>query len=76
MLNWIVWNRTSFIKMDLALNNPQRLICHETQTTEPNQSKPGVWELKKSTCDETASPSLTGCDSSLMSLKGARYLHK
>ena len=32
-LNWIVWNRTIFIKMDLALNNLQRLICHKTQTT-------------------------------------------
>ena len=28
MLNWIVWNRTIFIKMDLVLNNLQRLICH------------------------------------------------
>ena len=33
MLNWIVWNRTIFIKMDLALNNLQRLIYHKTQTT-------------------------------------------
>ena len=32
VLNWIVWNRTIFIKMDLALNNLQRLICHKTQT--------------------------------------------
>ena len=37
MLNWIVWNRTIFIKMDLALNNLQRLICHKTQIT--NQPK-------------------------------------
>ena len=29
MLNWIVWNRTICIKMDLALNNLQRLICHK-----------------------------------------------
>ena len=35
--NWIVWNRTIFIKMDLALNNLQRLIRHKTQTT--NQSE-------------------------------------
>ena len=27
MQNWIVWNRTIFIKMNLALNNLQRLIC-------------------------------------------------
>ena len=34
MLNWIVWNRTDYLyKIDLALNNLQRLICHKTQTT-------------------------------------------
>ena len=34
MLNWIVWNRTVLcIKMDLALNNLQWLICHK-----PNQN--------------------------------------
>ena len=33
MLNGIVWNRTIFIKIDLALNNLQSLICHKTQTT-------------------------------------------
>ena len=33
MLNWIFWNRTVYLyKMDLALNNLQRLICHKTQT--------------------------------------------
>ena len=26
-----------YIKMDLALNNLQRLICHKTQQTKPNQ---------------------------------------
>ena len=32
MLNWIVLNRTDYLhKMDLALNNLQRLICHKTQ---------------------------------------------
>ena len=37
MLNWIVLNRTMiYIKMDLALNNIQRLICHKTQQTKPN----------------------------------------
>ena len=29
IINWIVRNRTIFIKMDLALNNLQRLICHK-----------------------------------------------
>ena len=37
MLDWIIWNRTICIKMDLALNNRQRLICHKTQPT--NQIK-------------------------------------
>ena len=33
MLNWIVWNRTVFMnKMDLALNNLQRLMCHKTKS--------------------------------------------
>ena len=55
MLNWIVWNKTFFIlncivwnininciKMNLALNNLRRLICHKTQTT--NQSSaPLTW---------------------------------
>ena len=36
MLNWIIWNRSTFIKMDLALNNLQRLICYKTQTTYQN----------------------------------------
>ena len=26
-------NKTIYIKMDLVLNNPQRLICHKTQPT-------------------------------------------
>ena len=34
MLNWIVLNLTDYLhKMDLALNNLQKLICHKTQTT-------------------------------------------
>ena len=35
ILNWIVWNRIICIKMDLAVNNLQRLICHKTK--QPNQ---------------------------------------
>ena len=31
MLTWIVWNRTIFIKIDLAFNNLQSLICHKTK---------------------------------------------
>ena len=27
------------MKMDLALNNLQMLICHKTQQTKPNQAK-------------------------------------
>ena len=40
MLNWIIWNRTDYVyKMDLALNNLQRLICHKNPTNQQiNQS--------------------------------------
>ena len=34
MLKWIVLSRTVYLyKLDLALNNLQRLICHKTQQT-------------------------------------------
>ena len=34
MLNWIVLKeQIIYIKMDLVLNNLQRLICHKTQQT-------------------------------------------
>ena len=40
MLNWIVLNRTDYFhKMDLALNNLQKLICHKTQQTKPYVSQ-------------------------------------
>ena len=29
--------------MDLALNNLQRLICHKTHQTKPNQTKPELY---------------------------------
>ena len=29
-----------YIKMDLALDNLQRLVCHKTHQTKPNQTKP------------------------------------
>ena len=32
-----------YIKMDLALNNLQRLICHKTQQTKPNQTFKRAW---------------------------------
>ena len=36
MLNWIISiEQIIYIKMDLALNNLQRLICHKTQQTKP-----------------------------------------
>ena len=42
-LNWIVLNRTICIKIDLALNNLQRLICHKAQpTNQPSKSDLGV----------------------------------
>ena len=33
MLNWIDYRTDNCIKMDLALNNLQMLICHKTQQT-------------------------------------------
>ena len=33
MVNWIVWNRTILLKIELVLNNLHRLICHKTQPT-------------------------------------------
>ena len=33
MLNWIIWNKTICIKMDLVLNSQQILICHKTLPT-------------------------------------------
>ena len=38
MLNWIVLNRTDYIKMDLALNNQQTLIYHKSQQPKPIKS--------------------------------------
>ena len=35
MLNWIYIEQIIYIKMDLALNNLQRLICHKTHQTKP-----------------------------------------
>ena len=46
MLNWIALiEQIIYIKMDLALNNLQRLICHKTQQTKPSlPSLPGpLW---------------------------------
>ena len=31
-----------YIKMDLVLNNLQRLICHKTQQTKPTSSNAGA----------------------------------
>ena len=35
ILNWIVWNRTNFIKMDLALNNLPGLIYYKNPNNQP-----------------------------------------
>ena len=35
----IILNWTIFIKIDLALNNWQRLICHKTQQTNQQQTE-------------------------------------
>ena len=47
MLNWIAFNRTDHLhKMDLALNNLQRLICHKTQQTKQNKTNQiPIWKL-------------------------------
>ena len=52
MLNWIVWNRTEYLyKMDLALNNLQRLIHHKIQSTnqattkDKGTSSPSAFEM-------------------------------
>ena len=41
------------MKMDLALNNQQRLICHKTQQTKPNKKDimPKILEQVKSFCN-------------------------
>ena len=39
-LNYL--ERIIYIKVDLALNNLQRLICHKPQQTKPNQTKPSI----------------------------------
>ena len=40
MLNWIVWNRTNHLyKMDLALNNLERLICHKIKTNKRTKER-------------------------------------
>ena len=48
MLNSTVWNKTIFLKIDLALNNLQMLICHKTQTA----NQPINNKLKGTTCFE------------------------
>ena len=40
MLYLVVWNRTIFIRMDLALNNLQNLIYHKTQPTNQPTNQP------------------------------------
>ena len=39
MLNWIIWNGTIFINMDLAWNNLQRLICHKYKPKKQKQKQ-------------------------------------
>ena len=38
-LNCFPIEQIIYIKMNLALNNLQRLICHKTKQTKPNQTK-------------------------------------
>ena len=40
MLHWVVLNRNvNFLKMDMTLNDLQRLICHKTQTKKQTNNK-------------------------------------
>ena len=41
-LNFLKIEQIIYIKMDLALNNLQKLICHKTQQTKPNHIQAGV----------------------------------
>ena len=51
MLNWIVWNRTIFRKMDLTLSNLQSMICHKTQISiQPTQCD-CIWVLSMGQID-------------------------
>ena len=50
MLNRIVLNKTDYLhKLDLALNNLQRLICYKTQQTKPYLIKIEVSLLSRNT---------------------------
>ena len=47
MINWIVWNRTVYLnKMDLTLNNQQRLMCHKNQTNKIKQTNNTEYGVK------------------------------
>ena len=57
MLNWTVLNRTDYLhKNGFGINNLQKLICHKTQQTKPNQTKPRT--MIKTQKEETDSPML------------------
>ena len=47
MLNWIVWNRTDYLKKtDLALNNQQKYIYIENQPTNQPKNQPiNTWNF-------------------------------
>ena len=53
MLNWIDWNKTDCIKMDLALNNLQELICYKTQTTKQPKLDLALNNLQELICHKT-----------------------
>ena len=51
MLNKIVWNRTLYLyKMDLALNNLQKLIYNKTQTTNFQLVAQSAWAVEYTDC--------------------------
>ena len=43
MLNWIVWNRIVYMyKIDMVLDNLQRLICQKPKKNKQNAGKAGT----------------------------------
>ena len=71
MLNWIIWNRIDYLyKLNLTLNNLQRLICHKTQTT--NCDVEFYSDLKRSTPRSLSS--VEGCYVECVSPKATWHL--
>ena len=75
MLNWIVCNRTIFIKMGLALNNLQSLICHKNQTTNKPSSNSVVSSISSNYTVSSFLSKLYGFKYSYLILKTLKQLY-